>query len=167
MIVGGGIGMAPLAPLAENLARLHTKITFLIGATTRDELLFLDRMRQGLSKIGARIIIATEDGSYGLKGLVTNPAEKTLARQGFNMIYTCGPEKMMQKLFQLAVRYEIPLQASLERYIRCGIGICGSCCLGKYRVCKDGPVFSNKQLNEVKEEFGLFKRDAYGRRTAF
>jgi len=157
--------MGPLAPLAERLAGLSVKVTFVVGAQTRDELLFLGRVRRALSEVNGEIVATTEDGSYGLKGLATDSAEQALKEQRFNMIYTCGQEGMIQKLFQLAERHKTPLQASLERYMRCGIGICGSCCIGKYRVCKDGPVFSSEQLREVKGEFGVFRREADGRRT--
>lgn len=167
MIVGGGIGMAPLAPLAKNLAKTPTKITLIMGATTCDELLFLDRIRLELSRIDARIIVTTEDGSYGWRGLATGPAEQMLAKQKFGMIYTCGPEKMMQKMFQLAEQHKTLIQASLERIMRCSIGLCGSCMIGKFRVCKDGPVFTSEQLREIKNEFGVFKRDFSSRRVRF
>ena len=97
-------------------------------------------------------------------GLATDAAEQLLEKERFDMIYTCGPEEMMYKMFMLAERYETPIQASLERLMRCAIGICGSCVLGKFRVCKDGPVFSGEQLREVKEEFGQFKRGGTGQR---
>jgi dihydroorotate dehydrogenase electron transfer subunit len=81
------------------------------------------------------------------------------------MIYTCGPEKMMQKMFFLAEKFHISLEASLERFMRCAIGLCGTCVIGKYRVCQDGPVFSSRQLREVKEEFGQWRRTLDGRKT--
>ncbi|MCK4952424.1 dihydroorotate dehydrogenase electron transfer subunit [Candidatus Bathyarchaeota archaeon] len=162
MIVGGGIGIAPLVPLTKNLANPPTKITFILGATTHEELLFLDKIRMELSKNDGRIIVATEDGSFGFKGLATDPIEQLLKKQKFDMIFTCGPEKMMKKMFQLAEQYKTPIQASLERIMRCSIGLCGSCMIGKFRVCKDGPVFSSEQLREVKNEFGTFKRDFSG-----
>ena len=165
MLVAGGIGMAPLAPLAKNLAKLSAQITLIMGAATRSELVFPNRIKRELSNI--EIIITTEDGSYGWKGLATDPAEERLARQRFNMIYTCGPEKMIQKMFQLAELYNTPIQVSLERIIRCSIGLCGSCVIGKFRVCKDGPVFTSEQLREVKDELGTFKRDFSSKKIKF
>ena len=162
MIVGGGTGLVPLMSLAESLAGLSAKISFLAGAKTRDELFFLERIKTTVSKVD----VTTEDGSYELKGLVTDLAEQILKKEGFDMIYACGPEKMMLKMFLLAEQYNTPFQASLERYIRCGIGICGSCCIGRYRICKDGPVFSGSQLRKVKTEFGLFKREANGSKVS-
>ncbi len=165
MIVGGGTGLSPLAPLAEELADLHVKVAFVAGAKTRDDLLFLDRITSVLSKIDGKIVAVTEDGSYGTRGLATDAAEQLLEKERFGMIYTCGPEEMMHKMFMLAERYETPIQASLERLIRCAIGICGSCVIGRFRVCRDGPVFSGEQLREVEEEFGCFKRGGNGQRV--
>jgi len=166
MLVGGGTGLASLAPLTERLAKAETKVTFLMGAKTQEDLLFLDRINQLLSGVKSRIIATTEDGSYGVRGLVTEPAEKMLSQdERFDMIYTCGPEQMMYKTLLLAEKFDVPFQASLERFMRCAIGLCGTCVIGKYRVCQDGPVFSGKQLREVKDEFGHFRRGFDGRKT--
>jgi dihydroorotate dehydrogenase electron transfer subunit len=163
MIIGGGTGLTPLVPLAERLAGLSSKIVFLVGAKTRNELFFLDRIGTVVPEVTA----TTEDGSYGLKGLVTELAEQILEKQRFDMIYACGPEQMMVKMFLLAEQYNTPFQASLERYIRCGVGICGSCCMGEYRICRDGPVFSGEQLGKVRNEFGFFKREVDGSKVSF
>jgi len=165
IIVGGGTGLASLAPLTERLAEGKTKITLLLGAKTRSDLLFLDRLNQLLSKVKGRVLATTEDGSYGLKGLVTAPAEKMLSQgEKFDVIYACGPEQMMYKMFLLSEEFTVPFQASLERFMRCAIGLCGTCVIGKYRVCRDGPVFSGQQLHEVKDEFGHFLRGLDGRK---
>lgn len=167
MIVGGGTGLASLAPLTENIAKQKgRRITFLLGAETREELLFLERMKTLLATNNHRMVVTTEDGSYGTKGLITQPAEQLLAEERFDMVYACGPELMMQKMFLLAERFNVPFQASLERLMRCAIGLCGTCAIGKYRVCRDGPVFSGEQLREVKEEFGHFKRGFNSRKIA-
>jgi len=166
MIVGGGTGLASLAPLAEKLTKEGTKITFLMGAKTKSGLLFHVRIGNVLSKAKGRLIAATEDGSYGQRSLVTKSAEK-LFKQGekFNMIYTCGPEKMMVKMLHLAQEFHVPFEASLERFMRCAIGLCGTCAIGKYRVCQDGPIFSGQQLLEVEDEFGCWRRGSDGRKT--
>jgi len=164
LLVGGGTGIAPLIFLAEKLVKSKTGMTFLLGAKTKEELIFLSKIDSMLSKTEARIIASTEDGSHGYKGVVTELAEKTLAEKKFDMIYACGKELMLFKIFMLAEKHETPLQESMERLMRCAIGLCGSCTIGKYRVCVDGPVFTNKQLQEVKDEFGRFKRDFNGRK---
>ncbi|MGD8543576.1 MAG: dihydroorotate dehydrogenase electron transfer subunit, partial [Candidatus Bathyarchaeota archaeon] len=120
-----------------------------------------------IGTIVPEVVVTTEDGSYGLKGVVTELAEQILEKQKFDMIYACGPEQMMFNMFLSAKRHNTPFQASLERYIRCGIGICGSCCMGEYRICRDGPVFSGEQLGKVRNEFGLFKREVDGSKVNF
>lgn len=164
LLVGGGTGIAVLLPLATALPKRDASMTFVLGAKTRNELLFLGRVQSIGSKYNCAIAVTTEDGSQGSKGLATDAVEKLLKKEHFDMIYTCGPEPMMQRVFQLAERYDTPVQASLERIMKCGLGICGSCCVGKYRVCKDGPVFSSEQLKEILDEFGLFKRDFSGKK---
>ncbi len=165
MLVAGGTGVGPLVPLTEKLAETASKVTLLVGAKTRSELLFLDRLTIALSSVDSETIYTTEDGSYGLKGLITEQAEQMLTKGRFNMVYTCGPEQMMHKMFLLAEQHQIPLQASLERLMRCAIGLCGSCGIGKLMVCKDGPVLTSEQLRSVKDEFGRFQLDLAGRKV--
>ncbi len=162
LFVGGGTGVAPLIFLAEEMVEPKTRITFLLGAKTREELLFLPRIKSVFSKTKNEVAASTEDGSYGFKGSVTELAKETLSNEKFDMIYACGKEQMLLKIFMLAEKHRTPLQASLERLMRCAIGLCGSCTIGKYRVCVDGPVFTGKQLREVENEFGRFKRDFDG-----
>ena len=167
MIVGGGTGLASLAPLTEEIAKQKgRKVTFLLGAKTYGELLFLERIKTVLSKMNHTMVVTTEDGSYGIKGLITEPTERLLTKEKFDMIYACGPEQMMHKMFLLTERFKVPFQASLERLMRCAIGLCGTCIIGKFRICRDGPVFSGEQLREVRNEFGHFKRGFDGRKTA-
>ncbi|MEM2988129.1 MAG: dihydroorotate dehydrogenase electron transfer subunit [Candidatus Bathyarchaeia archaeon] len=165
MLVGGGTGLIPLTFLAEKLARTKNIMTFLLGAKTKNELLFLDRIGRALSTAECKILVATEDGSHGVKGLVTDVAEQILRKEKFAMIYTCGPEKMMLKMFLLAESYGLPIQASFERLMRCAVGLCGQCVLGQFRVCRDGPVFSTEQLRQIREEFGIFKLGFDGRKV--
>ena len=165
MIVGGGTGSASLMPLAENIVKSKkARITFLLGAKTHSELLFLERAKKVLSKGNHMIYATTEDGSYGEKGLVTEFAERLLKKEKFNTVYVCGPEPMMHKMLVLAEQLRIPFQASLERFMRCAIGLCGTCVIGKYRVCREGPVFSGQQLRMVKGEFGVFRRGFSGKK---
>jgi dihydroorotate dehydrogenase electron transfer subunit len=164
MIVGGGTGLAPLMPLTEKLAKVADKITVMSGVKTRDNLLFLDRIDKILSEAHSEIVFTTEDGSYGIECLVVDQAEQKMKKEKFDMVYTCGPEQMMYNMFLLAEQYNVPLQASLERIMRCAIGLCGSCQIGKLRVCKDGPVLNSEQLRSVKEEFGKFQLDLTGKR---
>lgn len=162
LLISGGTGIAPLAFLAERL--VEAEITFLCGAKTKNELIWLSKIKKLVSKSHGRLISSTEDGSHGHKGVVTELADEILAIEKFDTIYACGKELMILKIFNYAKEYKIPLQASLERLMRCAIGVCGSCTMGKYRVCVDGPIFTSEQLCEVEKEFGKFKRDYDGRR---
>jgi dihydroorotate dehydrogenase electron transfer subunit len=162
LMVGGGTGIVPLLFLTKKLASKTAKLVFVMGAKTKEELMFIDELEELYSK--GNVVATTEDGSYGVKGLATTPLETLLTKERFDMIYTCGPEQMMRKVFDLAEKHGIALEASLERLMRCAIGLCGSCVVGKYRVCRDGPVFTTQQLREVKDEFGISKRDFSGKR---
>ena len=162
LMVGGGTGIAPLLFLTKKLASKTAKLVFVMGAKTKEELMFIDELEELCSK--GNVVATTEDGSYGVKGLATTPLETLLTKERFDMLYTCGPEQMMRKVFDLAEKHRIALEASLERLMRCAIGLCGSCVVGKYRVCRDGPVFTASQLREVKSEFGVSKRNFSGKR---
>ena len=167
LLVAGGTGVIPLAFLAEKLVKTSSRIVFLIGAKSKRELLFLNRIKATISKIDGKIEVSTEDGSYGVKGKVTELLEQALRNEESNMLYLCGPEPMIRRAFLLAKRRKIEVQASLERLMRCGIGICGSCAIGKYQVCKDGPVFDSGRLEETMNELGIFKRDFDGSKAFF
>ena len=162
LMVGGGTGIAPLLFLTKKLASKTAKLVFVIGAKTKEELLFIDKLEETCRKDS--LIVTTEDGSYGIKCLATTPLESLLTKEKFDVIYTCGPEQMMRRVLDLAEKCDIALEASLERLMRCAIGLCGSCVVGKYCVCRDGPVFTASQLIEVKSEFGILKRDFDGRK---
>jgi dihydroorotate dehydrogenase electron transfer subunit len=144
-VVAGGCGIAPLSPLIERL-----KNPFVIqGARSKDRLIFGGKFK------GAAI--TTDDGSSGRKGLVTDVLEEALAKKKFGIVYTCGPEIMMKRVFDICERYGIECEASLERYMKCGFGVCGQCDADGLRVCKDGPVFSSGQLRKSRD-FGVFAR---------
>jgi dihydroorotate dehydrogenase electron transfer subunit len=163
LIVGGGTSLAPLLFLAKKLSDKEAEITFVMGAKTKDELLFREEIKKICGE--ENLLATTEDGSYGIKGLATAPLRTLLAKEKFNMIYTCGPEKMIRSVFDLAEEFGISFEASLERLMRCAIGLCGSCVVGKYRVCRDGPVFTSTQLRMIKGEFGILKRDFDGKKV--
>lgn len=155
LLVGGGTGTAPLLFLAKQLAAKTERLSFVEGAKTKDELLFVHELGGVCSE--KNLITTTEDGTAGLQCLVTQPLASLLDKEKFDMIYTCGPEVMVKKIFQMTERRKLPVEASLERLMRCGIGLCGSCVIGKYRVCRDGPVFNAAQLREIQEELGISK----------
>jgi len=156
LLVAGGTGLASLLPLAERFKALGGNVLMACGGKTRSVLFGLERLR---SLVGSEsLVLATEDGSVGVKGLVTEVAARILDESGFEAVYTCGPEPMMRVVFELAERRGVPTQACLERMVKCSLGLCGSCMIGRFRLCKDGPVLSSVQLREVLDEFGVFTR---------
>jgi dihydroorotate dehydrogenase electron transfer subunit len=161
LLIAGGTGTAPLLFLAKQLAVTAKRLSFIVGAKTRNELLFLNQLEPLCTE---QPTATTEDGTYGLRCLATQPLEQLLTKEKFDMVYTCGPEPMTRQVFNLTEKHHIPMQASLERLMRCGIGICGSCMIGKYRVCRDGPVFNSAQLRQVRDELGISKLGFDGNR---
>lgn len=155
LLIGGGTGIAPLLFLAKQLQTKTAHLAFVEGAKTKAELLFVRELGGVCQE--QNLITTTDDGTAGLQCLVTQPLATLLDKEHFDMIYTCGPEIMVKKIFELTEQHKLPLEASLERLMRCGIGLCGSCMLGKYRVCRDGPVFTSTQLREVRDELGISK----------
>lgn len=154
LLVGGGYGIAPLRYLyrsSSNLARL----TVLEGASTGDELLFTEEIQPET--------VTTEDGSRGYSGKVTEPMKKLLGEENFDKVYAAGPERMLREVFDLCRKDNLYLEASLERIMKCGIGLCGSCLIDGFRVCQEGPVVDSEKLAEL-DEFGSWERESSGRR---
>jgi len=161
LFVGGGTGVAMLAPAVERAENNNISSTIIIGVKNSNELFFEERFK----KCGAEIHISTDDGSKGYKGFATDLADELISQEKFTSVLTCGPEIMMKNLLDLC--NNISFQASLERYMKCGVGVCSQCCIGEgLRVCVEGPVFDGKTLKNI-EDFGVYKRDASGRKIRF
>ncbi|MFH1425041.1 MAG: dihydroorotate dehydrogenase electron transfer subunit, partial [archaeon] len=135
-VVSGGCGAAPIGFLAEELKNKGADVTAIVGARDKENLIFLEKF-----KMCGEVLVATDDGSEGHKGFVTEVLEEKIKE--FNYVYTCGPEIMMKRVLDICVKNKVGMQASLERYMKCGIGICGSCLIKGLRVCKEGPVFDD------------------------
>lgn len=140
LLVGGGYGVAPLSFLARRAVAAGQPVTVVIGAGTAEELLFVQR----LERQGAEVRVTTEDGSRGAQGLVTAEVEPLLAAGLFNALYACGPHGMLEALARLSGRYQVPAQLSWEAYMRCGLGLCGSCEKDGRILCLDGPVIASQ-----------------------
>lgn len=144
LLIGGGVGIAPLLYLGEKIAKDGCKPTFLLGARSANDLLQLN----DFAKIGD-VFITTEDGSQGEKGYVTQ--HSILNTQSFDTIYTCGPKPMMMAVAKYASSHNIECEVSLENTMACGVGAC-LCCVentkddGHICVCTEGPVFNTKKL---------------------
>jgi len=146
-IIGGGIGMAPMMPILE---KKDINIDIFLGGINSNHLCFLEQIKSKVLKNkNIHLHIATDDGSYGYRGYIVDYFSRLINPKFFDQIITVGPELMMKKVLCICNEFNIPLQASLERYMNCSRGLCGSCVVGDYRVCKDGPVFSKKVLNKI------------------
>jgi dihydroorotate dehydrogenase (NAD+) catalytic subunit len=159
LVVGGGIGIAPLRFLAHAMQRDGMEFSLVLGARTANELIFAD----DFARMGAQF--ATDDGSFGHKGFALPLVEKLCASQPFDVLYGCGPEPMLVALKATADRFAIDCQLSLERHMKCGIGICGSCCVdgSGICICREGPVLDSAQIDRM-TDFGQPHRDATGAR---
>lgn len=146
LLVGGGVGTAPMLYLGACLNERGYKPKFLLGARSKNDLLQLDEFE----KYG-ETYFTTEDGSVGEKGYVTD--HSVLKSAQFDTIYTCGPKPMMVAVAKYAHANDINCEASLENTMACGFGVCLCCventCEGNVCVCKDGPVFNLKQLTWI------------------
>jgi len=153
VLVAGGIGVAPLLFLAERLvdspqSLVHSRPLVLIGGRNKDKIL----CAKEFEKIGCFVAIATDNGSKGFKGKVTDLLGRLLLTMDYRLstIYACGPAPMLKKVSGLSKKYGIPAQVSLEAHMACGFGACLGCVVdtvkGYKRVCKDGPVFTAAEV---------------------
>ncbi|MDI6730046.1 MAG: dihydroorotate dehydrogenase electron transfer subunit [Candidatus Altarchaeum sp.] len=146
LVIAGGVGLAPLAHLPEIYKSQN--FTFAVGSKTKNELFFIERLK---SDKNTKIFISTDDGSTGFKGFVTGLAEEIIKNTNlkFDLIIVCGRREMLKASGKISKKYNIPLQISVDAFMKCGIGICGSCAIGKFLVCKDGPVFMKDDADYV------------------
>ena len=143
LLVGGGVGVAPVLYQGAEIKRQGGEPVFLLGARSAKDLLELDLFRNF-----GKVYVTTEDASAGEKGFVTN--HSVLQREHFDFIQTCGPTPMMKAVARFAKEKNIPCEVSLENMMACGLGAC-LCCVektvdGNLCVCKEGPVFNIKKL---------------------
>lgn len=167
LLLGGGVGAAPVLYSALRLLEKSKKVTLVIGGRSitdiRWALDFVERYIKKYKKDIFDIFYTTEDGSLGSKGFITDVVDDLFRNNKFDFSLICGPEKFIVKAISILTVMGIPGEASIERMMKCGIGICGSCSIdpsGK-RVCVDGPVFTFEELRGS-NEFGRYKRDESG-----
>ena len=153
LIVGGGIGLAPLYPLCKELTQKKSPVRLFVGGRTQADILCLEDFKA----LGVDCHVATEDGSLGTQGFVTKALEQHLDQlSGKAALYVCGPHGMLEAVARIADARQLPCQVSLENYMACGVGACLGCVTpGKnhspttpdYRcVCAEGPVFASNEL---------------------
>ena len=161
IIVAGGLGMAPAAELIKKLKNS----TIIQGAKSKEFLLYLKdkNLLKIIEKNKNKIVYCTDDGSFGIHAFTTDVLKEMINKK-IKAVYTCGPEVMIAKVFEICEKNKIECQASLERMMKCAIGVCGSCVCGDQLVCKDGPVFKSEQLRRM-EDFGKFARLKSGKKA--
>jgi len=155
LLLGGGIGSAPLAMLAEELADSGCEISMIQAARSSELLIAADYFEA----VCHEHVVATDDGSRGHKGLITDPLSELLQDcepSTFDAVYTCGPEPMQEACAKLTMAAGLTTYVSLERMMACGVGACLTCVVpttgGLKRVCADGPIFDAREVdwNEAK-----------------
>ena len=141
LLVGGGVGVPPLYRLTRDLIARGKDVTVVLGFNTEAEIFYAEKFEE----VGAKVIIATADGSVGIKGFVTNAIAESGVEADY--FYSCGPLPMLKALCQ---SLEIDGEVSLEERMGCGFGICMGCSIqttkGAKRVCKEGPVFKKEEV---------------------
>jgi ferredoxin--NADP+ reductase len=144
---GGGVGVAPLLPIARAFHEAGNKVVVVLAARTKNLIIMEKQMRD----FSDEVIVMTDDGSYGIKGLVTNGVENVINREKVDLCVTIGPAVMMKFVSLLTKKYEVPTVASLNTIMVDGTGMCGACRVsidGKTKfVCVDGPEFDAHKVN--------------------
>jgi dihydroorotate dehydrogenase electron transfer subunit len=156
LCVGGGVGMAPIMSALGAIGD-PARVDVAIGARNAGEIIFEGRAKASSNDVR----VTTDDGSYGLKGTVVALADRMMKEKKYELILGCGPEVMNKYLLKACQENKVPCQLSLERLMKCGAGLCGSCVIDGRRVCVEGPVFTGEEIEEL-SEFGKCKRDDAG-----
>ncbi|TSC99139.1 MAG: dihydroorotate dehydrogenase electron transfer subunit [Candidatus Peregrinibacteria bacterium Greene1014_49] len=183
-LVAGGYGAAPMYFVAAETVHHGCTLEVFVGARSKEHLLYLKEL-ESLPHVSLHV--ATNDGSMGFKGFNVQHLGKMLevCQRGskgnkglkgvkggdldpIDQVFACGPEMMLKAVSELTAKYKIPSQLSLERYMKCGYGICGNCVVDPLgiRLCTEGPVVKNDACVKI-EEFGKYHRDALGKKHAF
>ena len=168
-LVAGGYGAAPLHFLAQAVEEGGCTVEVIVGARSKDYLLYLDELK-ALPHV--TLHVTTDDGSAGFKGYNVHYLEQMITGQRptepINRVFGCGPERMLLALSDLCLKHKIPAQLSLERYMKCGFGLCGNCVVDPLgiRLCIEGPVVHNDLARKI-NELGQYHRDALGKKHQF
>ncbi len=190
VLVAGGYGAAPMYFVAKETVGHGCTLEVIVGARSKEHLLFVKEL-EALPHVSLHI--ATNDGSEGYKGFNVDILEKLLSScprpaaarpldtksarristrgdkcDPIDQVFGCGPEMMLKRISEMAAKYEVPAQLSMERYMKCGFGLCGNCVIDPLgiRMCVEGPVVKNQVLLKL-EEFGKYHRDDLGKKNTF
>ncbi|MCI0503954.1 dihydroorotate dehydrogenase electron transfer subunit [Candidatus Micrarchaeota archaeon] len=159
LVIGGGYGVVPMYFLAKVARENGIAPLAVIGARTAKDIVW----EKQLFTVCKEVFVTTDDGTRGKKGNVLAEAQWLIEGKKIDAVYACGPERMMEAVAQLCVAHKIPCEVSVERYMKCGVGVCGSCAIDGKLCCVDGPVFSAEEALSF-AEFGKSRRDASGRK---
>lgn len=169
-LVAGGYGAAPMYFVASETVHHGCTLEVIVGARSEEHLLYIKEL-EALPHVSLHI--ATDDGSVGFKGYNVQLLEKMLEvtqdtsteDRPIDQVFACGPERMLKACSTVCHNFNIPSQFSLERYMKCGYGLCGNCTVDPLgiRICTDGPVVKNETCLKI-EEFGKYHRDSLGRK---
>lgn len=157
LIIGGGVGTAAVMP-----AIVATGADTIIAARS-DKDVIMDEIASSNSD---NVWIATDDGSRGFHGNAVQLMKEKVAEKHYDCVLACGPEVMLYFTYKACQELGLKCQLSLERYMKCGAGVCGCCVMDDSRICRDGPVFNEEQISKL-TEFGVSKRDECGRIVKF
>lgn len=157
LIIGGGVGTAAIMP-----AVTATGADAIIAARSDRDVI----MKNVAEDSSANVWIATDDGSMGFHGNAVQLLKEKAALKKYDCVLACGPEVMLWFTYKACEELGLRCQLSLERYMKCGAGVCGCCVMDDSRVCRDGPVFDNEKISKL-TEFGVSKRDECGRMVKF
>jgi len=163
--LAGGYGSIPLAPLAEIMDKKPQII--MLGAETREKILYEKRFKENSKNVK----VTTDDGSYGLRGQITDLLQSDTFIDPGSQFFVCGPNEMLDKSGEILTEKGVDednIIMSVNRYMKCGKGGCGSCGIGEYRACVDGPVFSYEQIKDgLKYKRGKSGRIEYSQHIQF
>lgn len=147
-LLAGGIGIAPVYWLAKTLKEQGCVVDLYYGGRTVDDVVMLEELKE----ITDHLIVTTDDGSAGIKGLVTEPFSENIA--SYDMVYSCGPKGMLRAVSEISVEADLPVEVSLDERMACGLGACLGCIIYvkegdevvQKRCCVEGPVFDGSKV---------------------
>lgn len=173
VLVAGGYGAAPMYFVASQAVGHGCTLEAIIGARSKEHLLYVKEL-ESLPHVSVHI--STDDGSMGFEGYNTAVLDKLLKvtqdkktkDAPIDKVFACGPEMMLKSVLTICDKYDVPCQLSLERYMKCGFGICGNCTVDPLgiRLCTDGPVVKGEVCKKI-AEFGVYHRDDLGKKHTF
>lgn len=162
VLVGGGYGMAPLHNTGVAHMKTGSHVTAITGARSKENVLFVKECELS----GFDTYITTDDGTAGHKGYTTQVLETILEKGETDLVQTCGPEKMMKVIAQMCKAKGVECEVSVERYMKCGFGVCGQCTVDGTgeRMCQEGPITDGEYALEKFTDFGEYHRGAEGQK---